>query len=138
MTVAWAGFVALILVVALAIGMGQKASEDTVTLAIVAIVIVFGLVCALLAFFVHNQRIESQAWAARPSPPVSPALPQAQRPTIIVLPSPSQEWRQLHLQSPDTLQLGKVSGQRATALPGEVIEGASQESPALFYPRREG
>ena len=125
------GLVALILAVALCIGMGQKASEDTVTLAIVAIVIVFSLVCALLAFFVHNSAQESKVWAARPLPPAVvypplPTLPQAQRPTITVLPPPSQEWRQLY-----------AGGQGGMALPGEVVEGASQGQ-ALFYPRREG
>lgn len=108
------GLMALVLAVAVALGMGQKASEDTVTLAIVAIVIVFGLVCALLAFLVYSGVRETQAYAARPFPPAvvylpSPVLPQAQQ--------------QLTM---------------AMALPRGVVEGTIRELPELFYPKKEG
>ena len=134
------GLVALILAMAMFIGMGQKASEDTVTLAIVAIVIVFGLVCALLAFFVHNAAQEGRAWAVRPSPPAvvyPPALPQAQQqPMVVVLPSAQAQTPQAKPQMviiPQ--QLARLQG--AMALPRGIVEEASQELPDLFYPRRE-
>jgi len=92
---------------------GQTADPDTMAVAIVAVVGVFGLVVALLAFIVYQGTREAQAWAARPSPPAPPPvvyppvayppLPQhqAQPPVIIIMPGGGQlpagggGWREL-------------------------------------------
>lgn len=60
---------------------GTEINMDAMALAIVAVVAVFGLLCALIAFLVHCQSMEAQAWAARPLPP---ALPQAQQRKSVV------------------------------------------------------
>jgi hypothetical protein len=131
--------VGLILVVAFG---GQEFNEDTVILAIVAIVLVFGLTCALLGFMVYSGVRETQAWAARPAPPTvvyppMPALPQAQQqPMVIVLQQPQAQDRG----RPQVIVIPQqVAGpQGARALPGGFVDGESRELTDLFYPRREG
>jgi hypothetical protein len=128
------GIVVLILLVALAFGAGQQASEEVMTLAIVAVVGMVAMVFALLGFIVYSGVRETQAWASRPTPPApptvvyppQPALPQGQQPIVIVL-APQGE------QPPRYVIMPQQLGQPQTRpLAAGVVEGESRE---LFYPR---